>query len=271
MKCALVMLVGCNAWFGNDPVLRFDAQRFDAQVDAPTPCPSLGTPPAFGTALHQQILQNCMGYSFNSERASAICFATGGPAAYEGPTDDKLSLVTELYDSTSDTNVDEVALSSDAQTVYARRVNYSTGTLQLIAAQRMPGGTWQLIAMPPFGQNPNDGLGSFARGPTGDHVLIVAGDLRVHEWVEDGGAWTDARVHPFPPVYGARMTANGLRVALHGMDGSQLYSDRPDVDSMFSTPVTFSTAPPAPDTPMLSEGCDRLYVAGLESVFYVER
>jgi hypothetical protein len=274
VKIALLMLlVGCNSVFGNNPVQRIDAQYFDAPIDAPSQCPPIGQTPQFTSVLHQVFVQDCAEYTFNGGRAIAPCRAPdGGFSIFEGALDQPLALVSDLYEPTAPAVYDTTRLSSDARTLYARHVDFDTNAVELRAATRQPDGSWQLVEPPPFGQNPGDLPAGFAAGATGDHAFIHTSGNVVHEWVFDGAGWSDVRVHDFgAPIVAANVTADGLRITLAMADKRHLFSDRPDEDSLFRDPVLLPNSPSDAQARMMSVDCGRLYVSGLQSVFYAEQ
>lgn len=272
MKLALVLLVGCNSWFSNDPVVRIDAQKFDAPIDAPSQCPPIGHTPSFTSVLHQDILQNCLSYHITTTRATGVCLAPGATyGVFEGAIDQTMGQIAELVPMNSSSIIDVSVLSSDAQTIYLREVDFDTNAQSARAARRQADGTWSFIAPPDFAQNPNDLLAGITAGPTGDHAFVRAADFTIHEWVEDNGVWHDMRVHSFAPgVYDAKLTPDGLRITLYTTDMQYLFSDRADEDSAFRTPDILG-APPSAQAPAITEDCARLYVNGLSSVFYVQQ
>jgi len=267
---AVLALAGCNSVFGNNSVQRIDAQFFDA-IDAPSQCPPIGQTPHFSTVLHQDFIQNCMGYRISSGRAASACTVGDGYRVFEGPIDQPLQLVPELVAAGPSSLYDRVLLSSDAQTMFLHEIDFDTGMGATRAARRQLDGTWQLQAPPELGQNPNDLPASVARGPTGDHALVRASDLTIHEWIDDGGTWREAQVHAFDSdTLDAQLSADGLRLTLYTSKLEYLFSDRPDEDSPFREPEPLPGAPHASLAPAITEDCARLYVTGLDSVFYVQ-
>jgi hypothetical protein len=271
VRFAALALAGCNSVFGNNPVQRTDAQYFDALI-GPSQCPPVGQTPRFSTVLHQDFIQNCMGYRFNSGRAASVCTVGNGYGVFEGPIDQPLQPVPELVTMAASAIYDRAVLSSDAQTMFLREVDFDTGVTATRAARHQIDGTWQLQAPPELGQNPNDLLAAIARGPNGDHALVRANDWTIHEWIDDGGTWREAQVHVFDlDVYDAQLSADGLRVTLYTSKQEYLFSDRPDEDSPFREPEPLLGTPNAAIAPTITEDCARLYVTGLGSVFYVQQ
>ncbi|MDB4956242.1 MAG: hypothetical protein JWO36_3811 [Myxococcales bacterium] len=273
MRVGIVLaLTACNAAFGLRETEQRDAQLFDAPADAPFQCPQLGAAPAYSSLLHQVFLQPCYQYSTAMGRASAICQQGSLFVVSEGPVDMHLAPAIGVQAPTLEEQYDQPRLSPDANELYIRRFNYSTNVEDVLMFARSGTG-WQRGADPQLQTGMNDALGTLARGPTGDRVIIGSfSDGLGHEWAHEGSTWREVRQHVFamrPPLMFA-LTSDGLRAAVYsGLDGV-FYADRPDEDSPFRDLGLLIGAPPHSETAM-TDDCARIYIGGVGAVFYVQQ
>jgi len=268
----LTLACACNQVHGLDQTgLIYDTPP----IDAPWACPAIGTMPTFSRQLHQLPGRGCRQYTFSpkTKRAVALCYPNGVGAnkesfVGEGPLDDELTPALS-----SPEPFENPRLTPDGQRLY---VSHQQGTTVVTEQYTRVNDTWVLTKTNPF---PNGYISTIATGPGGDRALMYTGGGLWEEWAEIAGTWMvvgpfDADFPLIAPVH-TSLSLDGLRVIFEGLDYndgrvSMYYSDRSAVDQRFRTPVVIDV-PKSQDLVAMTEDCGKLYVFGLERLFYVSQ
>jgi len=270
---ALVALGACDRALGLGPT-----QLADGMPIAFT-CPPIGATPQYYPTLLQVIDQPCNSYSF-STAGLAMAYCTDGVDQHvsTGPRDQPL-VAASGFDDPVDEPV-EAVIGGDGTAIITyldtntRGFGYRTYT--------QVGGAWQAGSevLPETG-SPNQPY--VIAGMTLAHHVIYANpnDATLHELADDGaGTWTEPRPPIAAPDLGmseifiVAITSDGLRLLLGGYPVDQnvdtmFYTDRPSTDVAFR-PAEVIDGVPFGDA-FLSDDCARVYVTGLDRVFYLQQ
>jgi hypothetical protein len=274
VRLALVALCGCNSVLGVHSTEKRDAAMpyYDAPFDAPFACPPLGTAPRFTNVLRQAVFQDCTDYTTSA--AAGLAVASCSNAISAGPIDMPLTVIVPLSTSVQYYRP-RLSPEGDAILMFV----YDTTSGQHFEEFREVGGTWTLTEILPFAVA-GDIISAPTRSPN-RHVLVVGTDASLHEMADQGGnVWTETAVHPnselgvgnLGPPY---LSTDGLRLMMGAVPqgGTMLlamYTDRDALDQPFRPAVPLVGVPGALDG-FMTEDCSRIYMSGLESIFYVQQ
>jgi hypothetical protein len=273
-----LLLVGCNAVFGNDRVgsaPNIDAQFFDAPIDAPPTCPSSGSP-TFRTELFQVDAPiNCVNYSVAENHAMlAVCPGDTAMVLYGGTVTDGLKpAITDLVASAQPLSV-RIAPEGD----FAIILIFVSGTEETHALRFDPDAhLWHdlgVIALPlGFTSTPT-------RAAPDRHMLVydISTD-QFFDFVGDNTTWSQQSAYTTTGFHSINnpfsLTPDGLRMVANASPivnvvPEVLYGTRPDLASPFtsSTPLdkTGSIAQPA-----LTEDCGELFFLAIDRILYVKQ
>jgi hypothetical protein len=143
-------------------------------------------------------------------------------------------------------------------------------TQRTIVYRRGDDGTWRFDETLPFGAVVGEIISTFAA----DRVLVTK-PPGADEWARRDGTWQ--KVHALttatlgaPVTGGLSMSADGLRLLFYSTGGVAMYTDRSSVDGPFRTASGPIAALPAAFSEMTGD-CERVYISGLQSIFYAER
>jgi len=273
-------LGGCNQVFGLHDTSAHDAAFFDAPIDAPPSCPSIGMAPRFSPTVHQVIPQNCVFYTASADTNVAAAYCLDLDAIADGAIDGSLTAAAFAPPPTA--RLDMPRLTPEGDEMWVRR----GGTTPGFAVYRRTGPhAWSFAYATAIPRNaPDDVITAPTRqGPNGRRVLRLAfGEFTLYEYIVDG----TGAVTPGPSVTNTQLgvtymqfpnlSADGLRLVFAGAPISNpsvtvtMYADRASVDAPFS-PAQLLTAAPVVFDPFLTEDCARLYTNGLGSIFYAQQ
>lgn len=262
-----MLLASCNPVLGLDSTKQVDAAFYDAP---PPQCPELGSAPVFSRSLTQTLFQNCTDYTVSADgRALGLC----GRKVSEGHVGRPLVPAVGL-----ETPVDHLythpRLHPDGNIATVRDHYVSTQTNRVVVYERGDAG-WEMRAAIPAMNSLS------ATALTRDRRLLFVEFTRMVEYADDGNfTFTPtSQVHTNMDLgvafigEHAHVTPDGLRIIFLslGQDGMPrlVYSDRETVN------MKFGKAQPMPNVEyfpngVMTEGCERLYVWDLDTVFYSE-
>jgi len=277
----VIAMCGCNQVFDLDSTQFVEPPRefFDAPIDAPFACPADSSTPRFSPFLRQVIQQDCRDYvvSAETQRALALCVDpdTYAWVASEGPIDGFLTPAPGFEDPVFELQFLRLAPEGDE----AVAVYYATSTYEFRTYRRQSNGTWTRAT--DFGTtNAYLEISGPTRRPN-RHVVRTGFDQKLHEFVQDdGGLWTEVAAYTASELGvsypGApKLSSDGLRLLLNSTAPASsvprvLYSDRPTIQDRFRAAQPLDGVPAVRDAYM-NDDCSRVYFAGLESVFFVQR
>lgn len=265
----VVAVCGCNQALGLHQTKELDAHVsfFDAPTDAPFTCPPTGTAPAFSPLFHQLPITGCYDYtlSASADLAVAVCGSLLGAGAIDQAMQ-HISLgvsVNELWGPRLDPEGDQLFAYSAIPQEF--RVYTQTAGTWTRSADLAISATYGAISVP-------------TRRPNRRVMVTMGSDI--HELVETGdNVWTDEFTHTLaelslPQIAPVYLSPDGLRLLAPGMSTGNpvLYADRAAVGGPFNTAVPLAGVP----TPLLggvfmTEDCSRIYLYGLDTLFYVQR
>ena len=268
----LIAVCACNQ------VLALDQTelRDGAGPDAPFACPAIGTAPVYSRTLHQLPGRRCSDYTISpaTNRATAVCHPNGiFGVSYisEGPVDGEL---TPVITAAQPKTFREARLTPDGQRLYVYG-NDMGATLE----QYVRGGDgWALVRTMPFPAL--SGMSTIAATPTGDRILLSRG-TEWEEWAEINGTWTYQMLHTR-----AQLAVGDMRFLNLSLDGRRLlftgypltaygpqmyYADRESIGAPFSPAVPMQGVPSSNALVFMTEDCGRIYLFGLERLFYVNQ
>lgn len=269
---ALIGLVGCNQIFGLDPTIL-------PPVDAPSSCPAVGTPPAFGKALQTATLQDCESYTTAATgRALAMCNEPQASYLAEGPTAG--STGDAVLESLKIDGVSDPRVSPEGDELFVRHTT-AVGT-RIGVFVRQADSTWMFdhdLALP---LTANDKVGTLSRGPSRRMLVTTVGVAWLNEYiVERDGTTTLFATHTAMMLQAgvlqnANISADGLRVVFFSSTASsdgnrQFYADRESLELYFRTAKPLENAPRDVAFASMTEDCSRLYFSALGQVFYMSR
>jgi hypothetical protein len=267
MKRLLPLLCACNQAFTLEPTKLVDAAQ--PRVFA---CPDPG-PATYSPRLHEIPTDHglCVDYTISAatNRAVAFCYADGIFGISEGPIDGPLAFV--LTDPDKFTHYIAPRLSPDGQRLY---ILVSTSQFRRVSRfVRTPSGWVDDMKMLPFTTGT---LSTIATAPTGDRVIYLEPDGDLQEYVDDApvGAPINAATLEVPSIEDPSLSTDGLRLAVHVRENGEshmFFAERPNVDVPFGRATRFPGVPAGSGTSFMTDDCARVYVAGLDRVFYVEQ
>jgi hypothetical protein len=273
----VVLASGCNQIFGLSATQPIDAAYFDAPADAPFACPPAGVVPRFSKLLHQAVFQRVVQYTTSATTMRAMGYGPAG--VVEGPVDDVMTFVPGTGDPAclSCSHVDLPRLTPEGDGFYG--VLSGMTIPAHLGLYRRNGN--MLVEVHPFTTPLGTYISSVSRGPF-RRIVIYGGDANFHEHSIDDTGGSSEILPPYTPLelgvesmHDAMLTADGLRMVFPGqlagrMGESTFYADRPDLGSRFRTAVELAGIPVV-DGAFVTEDCARIYLYGLDSVFYAQR
>jgi hypothetical protein len=282
---AIVLLCACNQAFGIRETRASDASQvfFDAPIDAPYQCPPIGTTPRFSSLLHQVIPQYCTDYSFSaaSQRALAVCVT--GPYSrgfiYQGTIDGSLTAAPG-FPTASDITVSQPRIDPEGEEVVLATFDLTNTVAPFAVFRAQTDGSWSRLADLPI---PQFGIVSGrTRGPNRHllHRKNVQDDL--DEWAEQSpGTWNKVNTHRLAAlgvtaVDELWISPDGLRVIMNARTattpnlGQVMYADRASMTDAFNAAVALDNVPAVHDA-FMTEDCARIYLSGLQQIFYVQQ
>lgn len=252
-----------------------DAAFFDAPIT--TGCPATGTPPRYTDLLVQDIKEFCGSYTFSAAAglAIAICYdANGTSFVGEGPLDQPLVPATGLDDSTCPTGI--IQIGADG-TAYVTCLSRMSGKYEFRTFTKA-NGVWtrgpDVLASGGFR------IVSPATATTPQHLLYIEiNGYTLHELVGSPSSWVDIGSTPIAslgvtnPLWLAP-TSDGLHLAMlagttTNPNSHALYTDRARLGDAFGA-VSVLAGVPAADSIYMTDDCSRLYLTGLENVWFVD-
>ncbi len=267
----ILALAACSDPFGiKSTIVR------DGSFDAPWGCPAQRQALTFSRTLHEALDQNARGYqvSIATGRAIAMCYDPTSSHICEGPRDAPLVPAGVDPESSSiDFNLPQLTPEGDHMYVGSFDLDTVTGALR--DYQRV-GDTWVRQPDLPFAQN---GFISTPSSAPERHVLFNPGQNHLEEWALVSGTWQLVRMPTYAELGIATVETMWLSPdALHLIVRAELTSN-PTVH-VIATSERPSPADPFPaltlrediingQDPFVTADCLRLYVTGLDAVFYV--
>ncbi len=249
-------------------------QFFDAR--AQVTCPPIGTTPAYHHELHQvvAIVDDCVQYSTSaaSGTAMALCLAGANPIVEVGPIDGALAQATGF-----DLNTVSVTLAPEGDVAASISIVPMARFNVLHAVALQPDGSWQSTS----GTMTTSGsVFGMTYGPN-RHVMVSESNAYLELVVDANGTWTqyqmftasDLGVTSPNTLSNGALSADGLRllVIVFGQGGASSvgYTDRATIDGRFR-PIDVLAEVPAGEGVFLTEDCGRIYIDGLNTVFFVQ-
>ncbi|MDB4958622.1 MAG: hypothetical protein JWO36_6191 [Myxococcales bacterium] len=282
-------LCACNQIFGLKQVVERDAgvPFFDGAPDAPYACPPYGQRPFFGHGLFEAVAQRCTSYAIGGTdadpHAMGLCSDPNVPVGY-GPADAPLSPVAfKIPDMTTLRSV-RLAPEGDLAVV---TIDNPYAPLTSFEVYKPTADAWTsagVIATATygcFGCAPVI-VSTPTRGPN-RHVVAYDYNQKLLFELEDQGAYPWVQVSAqaigdLGPMYigsPISLSADGLRMVFYanaGADFGIYYADRMALSSPFEPAVWLSNLPHTSGTdPFLTQNCSRLYISGLDSVFFAKQ
>jgi hypothetical protein len=271
----LVALCGCNRILGLGDVLARDA----APPDGPFACPAIGITPPFSTLIHQALDQNCPDYvRVSSGLAIGTCTTDVGPipvVIMQGTGDGLLEPVPELAGIPGE-YYDHARPAPDGSSLVV--LHYTSPASRVEEWVRTASG-WSFGQLIPISNAGGAHLGPLGSDGNGGWRMLVRDTVGFEEWGRGPtGAWTP--IATFDPTalgladvdYGA-LAESGLRAVLIGTSQAGIagvyYTDRGSVDGAFRIADRLDVVP-ITATPYLDATCARIYVSGLDAVFYAQ-
>jgi hypothetical protein len=284
MRWLVVFACGCNAILGlHDDYTRrpsLDAKVYDAPFDAPFTCPPLGVAPKFRRTLHGLPITDCSSYSIShaTNRALAWCHdpVAGGFYTAEGPLDGPLARIDlpppanhDVWEPRLSADGDQlVRLTYDAAQVWGLEVWHRDATAWSLVGPVAYSVPQSLVARPT--------VSTISRGPDRRFLVAeanVSTGPAIKEFADTGGGFQLVDTYDYsaigPFVGSVGLSADGLRI-VYSDQLATWYSDRPSLDAHFGKEVMIDTPQPI-YWPVLDDDCGKLYISGLDSVFFLEQ
>jgi hypothetical protein len=280
-----LLLVGCNAVFGNDRVgsaPNIDARFFDAPLDAPPACPGAGSP-TFRAGLFQVDAPDaCTNFSVAENGAIlAVCPGTGPMLLYAGTVADGLRLATTDLPATDQPLEIRIAPEGDFAIIQLY-VPTSSSMMNQTHALRIDPATsiWHDLGSISV---PLGFLSTPTRAAPDRHMLLydLSGDQFL-DFVGDGVAWTQQPPYTTSPTSGFHsinnsfaLTPDGLRIVANASPFANglpqlLYGVRSDLESPFTDSSPLDEASSI-QQPALSEDCGELFFIAIDRILYVKQ
>lgn len=268
-RLMLLALCACNQVFG----LEETGLRDGAGIDAPFSCPPLGTPPAFNRSLYQLPGRGCreLTLSPSTGRMTGLCYpgtATGTSFIGEGPIDGEL---TPILTAVPPQSFFAPRLTPDGQRLFVIKYDSSLTSEQ---EYTRTGSGWMLTNPAPFRNGP---ISTFAEG----NRVLIQRTAGWEELVESNGTWSFERTHTHDQLgvssmSQVNMSLDGLRLVftgapIGGYEGAPYYADRDSVTDLFRTAVPHEGVPLTFNLTFMTKDCGRLYLHGLDRMFYVQQ
>ena len=273
MKIAalIVALAACDQPFGiHSTVLR------DGAVDAPWQCPAAGGALAFSRVLHQAIVQPCSNFNSSQVTGRAIAMCNDGMQLriFDGPIDGPLAPA-GVDPESSDIDFSPARLAPEGDHMYVGSFDLTNVVGALRDYERVDGG-WVRRPDLPFGQI---GFTSTPSRAPERHMLFNPGSDHLEEWASIGSTWTMAQMQTYAELGIATIGTMWLSGdALHVMAAAEMAghsgihviatADRATTSERFPALTARSDIVVAGD-PFVTEDCTRLYLSGLDAIFYV--
>ena len=268
-------LSACNQTLGLHDVTLQDA----IPIDAPFACVPIGTTPRFSPVIHELIDQDCDDYlQLSSGLAMGTCYFSGDAdgSVSEGQGDsplDRSSLV-NMPKSTYRTP----RPSPDGDLMLVTHAITTNVTFLRVEQHHREGAAWVYDTTPTFNAAFPQ-VGELARTPAGSLRVALVELSSMEEW-EYTTTWTLEATYTagdlgLDDVTYASLSEDGLRMLVTGtapgrVNRQVFYTDRPDGAARFR-PAEMLDNVPASSTPYLSADCARIYISGLDAVFYVQQ
>ena len=221
--------------------------------------------------------------------ATAICFDTTdklGSGIAQGPAAGPLEVLAQFRVVSSWQYKDQPRLDADATKLYLYD-SYDLGLCQYEVYNRQGDGTWMFGSTVPWipsgSISPcNYSISTIARDAHGDRVMITDG-LTIVEWAQDAmGAWQSLAMYTLADLGVVSLdkmldlSIDGLRLVFSATDTGQTRSamyiaTRASIGDRFGTPTILVGVPLVDSVPFLSPDCARLYIEGLDRIFYVQQ
>jgi len=289
---AILALAACNQVFGIDHTRHGDASIpfFDARTDAPFACPMLGGAPAFQPGLFQAFQQTCLTYSISSkgtdDHGMALCSSASGYGVAYGPVDKPLQQQTWTPGIAGNLYLGYVRLDPDDDQAIIGYLD--TNAVPVVTRvqlySRVSDGNWSELGEIATIQSNGFAQTAIASTPTRGtprHVIVLDYTLKqLDELVEGDGntyPWTTTALQTLDlatvsPQSVLSLSSDGLRLVYFAFAGANegiYYADRAALMQPFGTPVWLMDLPQTSRTdPFLTDNCSRLYISGLDSIFY---
>lgn len=269
MRRLVLLVCGCNQVFGLRDTRVVDAAYFDAPVDAPFACPPSGTALHVSPIVHQLDVLLCKDFIVAGDRAAGWCadLDAGAPQIFEGPREGPLAVAAGIGAGYS-----QPRLSPDGSELL---VYYATTMgVGLALFDRGSDGTWTLDPDPTIPIIAGDRIGTMARGPTGDRVIIRSNDGLGHEWEHEGHAWNEIRTHSSSDLgvgsfLQLNMTPDGLHAIVQG-SGPLYVVDRTAPGQPFHAAAPIDGLAELGDV-VMTDDCGRFYFEALNTAFYAQQ
>ena len=262
-------LAACSDPFGiKSTILR------DGSFDAPWGCPAPRQTFSFSRTLHEALDQYARGYQVASGRAIAMCYDASSARICEGPQDARL-VPAGIDPESSSIDFNLPQLTPEGDHMYVGSFDLDTVVGALRDYQRV-GDTWVRQPDLPFAQN---GFISTPSSAPERHVLFNPGQDHLEEWALVGGTWQLVRTPTYAELGISTVETMWLSPdALHLLVRAQL-TPNPGVH-VIATSERGATADSFPaltqrediidgEDPFVTADCLRLYMTGLDAVFYV--
>jgi hypothetical protein len=275
VRWLLVALCACNSILGLG-----DVRDRAAPSDAPFACPPIGTTPQFSPVIHQSSVHvYCNSYErFASRYALGMCQTDPAYSEFvvsESFGDAALVPITTFDGLPTTESIAQAYVSPDGNLMV---LSHTIVNAVHIEQYVRVAGSWTYDRDLPIPASFRTELGSIGGEATRWRMLVVEGAF--DEWGTADGMWSLLVTHSaatlgVAKVEYASLTEDGLRAVLlatplDGGAGGIYFTDRPDLASEFRVADRLDTVP-ATAAPYLDHTCARIYVGGLESVFYAQQ
>ncbi|MBA3500595.1 MAG: hypothetical protein M4D80_15230 [Myxococcota bacterium] len=269
MRSALLLLAGCNSFYGLDTTQGRDAsakQFFDARPDAPYACPGPGVAPRFKRTFGQVPVNGAIHYTPSHDWMNALAYSHLGflVGPIDGPMTTAIPNPSPLHEPRLFPEGDRMIVKDGAMNridIYAR-----TDTTWSYATTFRQGAVGNIVVSTP------------SRGP--DRRVVVIDDLQgtgymLTEHVEQADlTWQAKPAYPIKLPSGSypSLSADGLRLVF-GSTGALgvLYASRATRDAPFESLISLTTVPNQAYYVFLDDNCARLYFSALDTVLYVDQ
>jgi hypothetical protein len=261
---ALLALCACNQVYDLSSTRVRDAPEPDA---LPLACPA---PPAVPQFAHEltQAFGDCQ--YFNIDATGTVAMATCNGEHRIGPPDGPL-----VADGLANALTSAPRPGPGGTHVY---LTYSLGPAVMFEVFEKSDGMWSAKGTLPFA---GGWLSNVAVDRDGNEHVLVESNGTIEEWMLTSDTWKPQRMFDGGDLetgiaIAPMISGDGLRLVVRGMDAlgnaAMYYAARSRVDEAFGTGERLADVPVPDDLgAFLTNDCTRIYVSGLQQVFYLRQ